>query len=503
VRLLQRGFTQLLRKHQLPQLNVQENSMITPMYKSFQALSGTQVYVLGHNGNLWLETSQTDEWQASTRGREQVDGNVAGFQALDATQAYVLGSDHNLWFETAPSGQWGNVPPPGRQHVDGSVAGFQALNATHAYVLGGDGNLWFETGPWGTVPPPRSQVDGNVIGFYALDATHAYVLGSDGNLWFETGPWGTVPPPDRQKVDGNVGSFQALDATHAYVLGSNGNLWFETGPWGAVGQPPRKQVDGNVGLFQALDATHAFVLGHDGNLWSETAQSGLWGAVPPPGRVLESTQVFGFEALDPTSAYVLLGNSELYYMPNMQGPRPGISPVAWMVDANVSPLTLPAPAAPGAPAALQISQNWPSITFDNGVPVGGYESLVMNPDGSCTFSGHFHDSGFPDYDVSIAVVVRDSGGWGYVFSAQGSMQGTVANLFSPNREYNWTTNATNQDVANRWAELSAGWTYQGSAQATADWGSMLQDLLNAFEQAGQDISTVIQVLGPLAAVAAP
>jgi hypothetical protein len=84
-------------------------------------------------------------------------GNLT-FQGLSATQAYVLGKDGNLWLENAP---WGHVPPS-REQVDGNVAAFQALSATQAYVLGKDGNLWLENAPWGHVPPSREQVDGNV-----------------------------------------------------------------------------------------------------------------------------------------------------------------------------------------------------------------------------------------------------------------------------------------------------------------------------------------------------
>ncbi len=194
-------------------------------------------------------------WNACT-GLGSINGNVLlsnplltlraiqpTFQALSSTEAYVLGENGNLWHETGP---WGTVPPP-REEVDGNVAAFQALSGTEAYVLGKDGNLWHETGPWGTVPPPREEVDGNVAAFQALSGTEAYVLGKDGNLWHETGPWGTVPP-SRQQVDGNVAAFQALSGTEAYVRGDNGNLWHETGPWGTV-PPSRQQVDGNVGLF--------------------------------------------------------------------------------------------------------------------------------------------------------------------------------------------------------------------------------------------------------------
>jgi len=40
------------------------------------------------------------------------------FQGLSATQAYVLGKDGNLWLESAP---WGHVPPS-REQVDASVS---------------------------------------------------------------------------------------------------------------------------------------------------------------------------------------------------------------------------------------------------------------------------------------------------------------------------------------------------------------------------------------------
>ena len=45
-------------------------------------------------------------------------GGYRTFEALSSTEAYVLGSNGNLWHETGP---WGTVPPTRRQ-VDGNVA---------------------------------------------------------------------------------------------------------------------------------------------------------------------------------------------------------------------------------------------------------------------------------------------------------------------------------------------------------------------------------------------
>lgn len=67
-------------------------------------------------------------------------------------QIFVLGSDGNLWLEDGPFGK--QIPPP-RVQVDGSVnlnAAFQAFFWNEVFVCGSDGNLWLEQGPFGTVP---------------------------------------------------------------------------------------------------------------------------------------------------------------------------------------------------------------------------------------------------------------------------------------------------------------------------------------------------------------
>jgi len=88
----------------------------------------------------------------------QVDGSVQGFQAVSTSEVYVLGTNGDLWLEQAPFGK----TPPARAQVDGSVQAFQALSDSEALVLGANGNLWLEQAPWGSVPPSRMQVDGSV-----------------------------------------------------------------------------------------------------------------------------------------------------------------------------------------------------------------------------------------------------------------------------------------------------------------------------------------------------
>ncbi len=169
------------------------------------------IYVLGADGNLWTEPGSArlwdpGSWPAFPNPRGHVDSSVMAFHFLQGATAqadvlYVLGADGNLWLEHSD----GVVVPPPRQHVDGSVIAFQGLDANTIYVLGTDGNLWLEhsvNGQFGQVPPPRTHIDGNVDDFQAI-GTGAYVLGKDGNLWWEYGPFGQVPPP-RIQIDGNV-----------------------------------------------------------------------------------------------------------------------------------------------------------------------------------------------------------------------------------------------------------------------------------------------------------
>jgi hypothetical protein len=252
--------------------------------RSFQALGAGSTFVLRTDGTLWRETGP---FGPSTT-RVEVDGQVQSFQALSATQALVLGSDGKLWLEQAPFG----TVPPARIEVDGSVQGFQAMSATEVYVVGTDGKLWLEQAPFGTVPPARAQVDGSVQAFQALSTTEAVVLGTNGKLWLEQAPWGTVPP-SRAQVDGTVQAFNALSSSQIYALGTNGKLWLEQAPFGTV-PPSRSQVDGQVQFFQPLSSTQAVVLGTDTKLWLEQAP---WGTVPPSRVEVDASLAKGHQGL--------------------------------------------------------------------------------------------------------------------------------------------------------------------------------------------------------------
>ncbi len=290
--------------------------------RAFEGIDTQHVYVLGSNGNLWLEHGP---YTTVPPARQQVDADVTTFQsAHDGTgNVLVLDMMNNLWLESPPFG----TVPPARQQVDGGVRAFQSIDSSTVFVLGNDGTLWFETGPFSTVPPSRQTVDANVRDFHALSANKVLVLSTDGNLWIEQTPFGTVPPA-RVQVDGNVLAFQkAPGSDNIFVLGSDGNLWQEQPPFGSV-PPTRVQVDGNVRSFQAMDSSHVFVLGSDRNLWLE---QGPFGVVPPARQQVDA-RVKAFQALDLLHLYTLDVDSNLWLE---SAPFGAVPPARQQVDGDV------------------------------------------------------------------------------------------------------------------------------------------------------------------------
>jgi hypothetical protein len=242
-------------------------------------------------------------------------GSNETFQPIDTNDIYVLGSDRKLWLETGP---W-NTNPPHRTYVDQCVRAFEELGTTQALVLGLDGNLWLENAPFGSMPPAhRSPVDGNVEAFQSVGGNMTFVLGTDGKLWLETAPYG---PSHRIQIDSGVESFQAIGPSEALVLFTNGNLVLLNAPaWGS--QPVA--VDGNVDSFQATNIQSdtspppdIYVLGSDGNLWDE------FGAYGPAHRTWVDSSVRRFQVLDseqdmnyPTQVFVVYDNGSLAAEPD-------------------------------------------------------------------------------------------------------------------------------------------------------------------------------------------
>jgi hypothetical protein len=140
------------------------------------------------------------------------------------------------------------------------------------------------------------------------------------------------------------------------------------------------------------------------------------------------------------------------------------------------------------PKTTQLDWDWPSIAFDNGVPVGGRAHLTLRQDGSYTFQGHYHDSGVIGYQVYLVYVVKDSQNRAYTFVHRGG----VAGLFG-NRDDDWNDSGKNAEIAKNWASISGG-SAVGRAGADLDFGALIDEIKKAvgvIEQAIEIVGDVI------------
>jgi hypothetical protein len=132
-----------------------------------------------------------------------------------------------------------------------------------------------------------------------------------------------------------------------------------------------------------------------------------------------------------------------------------------------------------------------TITFDNGVPVGGWTTLALFQDGTYSFSGHFHDSGFPSYDVDAVWVIVSSSGKAFTFEVKGEMYGTMD---SGSRDYDFAQNGQNDQLKAAWADLCAGYTWRWSAYVNWEVQAAVDDVVNALKVAGTVIGVVVAIV---------
>jgi hypothetical protein len=123
--------------------------------------------------------------------------------------------------------------------------------------------------------------------------------------------------------------------------------------------------------------------------------------------------------------------------------------------------------------------------FDSGVPVGGWAHLTLSADGSYVFSGHFHDYGATEYDMTAVVAVKDSAGMAYTIEHQGHVSGTFE---SGSRDDDWSDSGTNPQIAAHWADIALG----SRAVLKSDANS---DLVNLTNLALGLLGTVLGVIG--------
>ena len=105
------------------------------------------------------------------------------------------------------------------------------------------------------------------------------------------------------------------------------------------------------------------------------------------------------------------------------------------------------------------------ITFNGGVPVGGFSQLTLFQSGNFNFNGHFHVSGAPSYNVGFAVGVRSSRGVLYTFLKSGHLAGT----FEPgSRDFDWSVQEFRAVLREDWPNLAVNSTWWWSARVNWD-----------------------------------
>ncbi|MFJ5064659.1 hypothetical protein ACIP96_35250 [Streptomyces nigra] len=94
------------------------------------------------------------------------------------------------------------------------------------------------------------------------------------------------------------------------------------------------------------------------------------------------------------------------------------------------------------------------IITPEGTALGGWAELTIRSDGSYTFRGHMHDSGFDPYAFRIGVVVRSPDGTKAIAALK---SGTVAGtLGSGSRDFDWDETGTNTGLKSNWDSMRDG-----------------------------------------------
>jgi hypothetical protein len=154
-----------------------------------------------------------------------------------------------------------------------------------------------------------------------------------------------------------------------------------------------------------------------------------------------------------------------------------------------SPPTPPTPPPVPAPKPFleKLELDTGYITFSGGVPVGGSSHLSLFPNGAFSFSGHFHVSGAPSYDVSLVWLLKSSTGTVFRLARGGRLHGFFE---AGSRDFDWGDTGTNPALAGAWSDISAGYSWRWDSAVNIDLGALADE---AIKRIGQ-VATVIALI---------
>jgi hypothetical protein len=112
----------------------------------------------------------------------------------------------------------------------------------------------------------------------------------------------------------------------------------------------------------------------------------------------------------------------------------------------------------GGAAEHEISSD--TATFESGpvtsdLPLGGYVHLVVQRNGTFTYSGHAHDSGFDNIEYVMLAVLVTATGTAFKLQHSGHVEGTAAGLplGTPNRNDDFTDTGRNDQLTHEWDHI--------------------------------------------------
>jgi hypothetical protein len=130
------------------------------------------------------------------------------------------------------------------------------------------------------------------------------------------------------------------------------------------------------------------------------------------------------------------------------------------------------------------------MTFDNGVPVGGWAKVTLSSDGSYHFWGSFHDSGLLDYTDTVSFGILGLDGNLYqVPLHSGSVKGHITTFFGGSNDDNWDTSGNDPALRAEWPLLSG---CSGYFKADTKWDASA--LVGEVAQAGGLVLSIVPLL---------
>jgi uncharacterized protein with LGFP repeats len=133
----------------------------------------------------------------------------------------------------------------------------------------------------------------------------------------------------------------------------------------------------------------------------------------------------------------------------------------------------------GAVPSVDVVHHHVDISTPDWLPVGGWVDVVVNKRGDFTFTGHIHNSGFPNIHFTLAIVLMTPSGVGYGFGRDHTLDGTVT-IFGRNRDDDWTDTGANQQLAGNWDQVTQSrlhWRLVSHDTLTAGLQGLVEDLV--------------------------